>query len=350
MFARFTTKSIFLAVALAMSITASAQYKQINLVSTKGVSTPHKDPNLVNGWGMAYFPGSPFWISDNGTGVSTLYDQFGNINSLVVTIPPAPSMPFGPIGTPTGIIANPTQDFRVTENHVTGTSFFVFATLDGTISGWNPTVDLTHAIIAIDNSANHAVYTGLAFARTSRPQTLLFAADAANNIIDVYNGGFHFVRSFTDPSTPPGLSVYGIQNLNGKMYVTLASPVPFQGGAIDIFDTNGNLLKRLSTNGPGGPLEGAWGMAIAPANFGPFSNALLVGNVDDGHINAFDPNTGAFLGTMLNQHGQPIAIHGLWALNFGANNDVNGATNVLFFCAGPDNYARGLFGKIIFPQ
>ena len=350
MSARFSAKLVWILVlALATGTAAWAQYQQTNLVSTNGFNAPHKDPNLVNGWGIAYFPGSPFWVSDNFTGVSTLYDQFGNINPLVVTIPPAPSQPFGPIGSPAGIITNSTPDFVVSENNVSGPSFFLFATLDGTISGWNPTVDLTHAIIAVDNSATFALYTGLAFAKTST-QTLIYAADAVNNKIDVYDGGFRFVQSFTDPSPPAGLSVYGIQNLNGQLYVTLATPVPLQGGAIDVFDTSGNLLKRLTTNGTSGPLEGPWGMVIAPKNFGPLSNSLLVGNVDDGHINAFNPATGAFVGTMMNQKGQPISNPGLWGLVFGAGNSVNGDKNHLFFASGPDNYARGLFGTIIPPK
>jgi uncharacterized protein (TIGR03118 family) len=350
MYPRFSGKfALTLVLLVAASTSGWSQYQQVNLVSTKGISVPHKDPNLVNGWGMAYFSGSPFWVSDNLTGVSTLYDQFGNITPLVVTIPPAPSQPFGPIGTPTGIIANSTPDFVISKNDVSGPAFFLFDTEDGTISGWNPTVDPTNAVIAVDNSASAALYTGLAFAKT-KTQTLLYAADAVNNKIDVYDGGFRFVKSFTDPSPPAGLSVYQVQNLNGQIYVTLATPVPLQGGAIDVFDTSGNLLQRLTTNGTSGPLEGPWGMVIAPKNFGPLSNTLLVGNVDDGHINAFNPRTGAFEGTMMDQHGNPIAIGGLWALVFGAANSVNGNTNQLFFAAGPDNYARGLFGKIMPPK
>lgn len=347
MSARFPAKAVLL-VALALAAqSALAQYHQINLVSTFSDQTPHKDPNLVNGWGIAFFPGSPYWISDNLTGVSTLYDQSGNIIPLVVTIPPAPSQPFGPVGTPTGIIANPSSGFVVSKGGVSGPAAFVFATEDGTISGWSPAVDATNAVIAIDNSASFALYTGLTFAPNGT-HPLIYAADAVNNKIDVYNGSFHKVKSFGDPNAPAGLGVYGVQNINGQIYVTYASPVPFSGGAVSVFDTQGNFIKRLSTNGPTGPLQGAWGVALAPDNFGRFSNALLVGNVDNGHINAFDPNTGAFLGTMMDgATGRAIRIPGLWGLVFGTGNPVNGAKNDLFFTAGPNHYLRGLFGKII---
>jgi uncharacterized protein (TIGR03118 family) len=339
--------AMFLMLAFAASSTL-AQYREVNLVSTSSHTTPHNDPNLVNGWGVAFFPGAPFWVSDNVTGKSTLYDQFGNIIPLVVTIPPAPSQPFGPVGTPTGIIANPTQGFVVSENGVSGPAAFVFATLDGTISGWAPNVDLTNAIVAVDNSASFALYTGLAYAQTG-PHVLIYAADAVNNKVDMYNSNFKWIKSFSDPNPPAGLSVYGVQNINNQIYVTYASPVPFSGGAIDVFSVTGNFIKRLSTNGSAGPLQGAWGMAMSPSNFGPFSNALLVGNVDNGHINAFDPNSGEFLGSLKNTMGEDFHIGGLWGLAFGDGDPVTGSKNNLFFAAGPAGYTQGLFGKILPP-
>jgi uncharacterized protein (TIGR03118 family) len=349
MSARFLGKAaLLITLALAVHQSAVAQYQQINLVSTSSSKSVTKDPNLVNGWGIAFFPGSPYWISDNATGLSTLYDQFGNITPLVVTIPPAPSQPFGPVGTPTGIIANPTTGFVVSENGLSGPAAFVFATEDGTISGWAPTVDGTNAIIAVDNSAKGTLYTGLAFAQTGS-HVLLFAADAVGNKIDVYNSSFKFVKSFSDPNPPAGQSVYGVQNLKGQIYVTYASPVPLQGGAVDIFDTTGKFIKRLTTNGPGGVLNGPWGMVMSPSNFGPLSNALLVGNVDTGHVAAFDPNTGAFLGAMTDTKGNTIKITGLWGLTFGTGGLVSGSTNNLFFSSGPSNYSQGLFGKLTPP-
>jgi uncharacterized protein (TIGR03118 family) len=324
---------------------AFAQYNLFKLDSTSSPGSAANDPNLVNGWGLAFFPTSPFWVSDNGTGLSTLYDHSGTVLGLVVTIPPAAGKPFGPTGTPTGIIANPTAGFAVTKKGHTGPAAFIFDTLDGTISGWSPGVDITHAVIAVDNSASHAVYTGLAFANNAKG-AFLFAADAGNNKIDVYDSKFHLAMSFRDPATPSGLSVYGIQNIGGELYVTFGSLVPNRGGAIDVFNASGKLLRRLTTNGPGGHLEAPWGTALAPKDFGRFSNALLIGNVDDGHINAFDRKTGKFLGVLKFPNGNDIAIHGLWALQFGAGSPANGDKNQLFFTAGPDKYRKGLFGMI----
>jgi uncharacterized protein (TIGR03118 family) len=337
-----TVAVVFVAAANSQAL---AQYNLFQLDSTSSPGSAANDPNLVNGWGLAFFPTSPFWVSDNGTGLSTLYDHSGTILGLVVTIPPAPSKPLGPKGTPTGIIANPTPGFAVTQKGHSGAAAFIFDTLDGTISGWSPGVDVTHAIIAVDNSASHAVYTGLAFA-TNAKGSFLFAADAGNNKIDVFDGKFHRVMSFRDPATPSGLSAYGIQNIGGELYVTFGSLVPNQGGAVDVFSASGKLLRRLITNGPGGHLEAPWGAALAPKDFGHFSNALLIGNVDDGHINAFDRKTGTFLGALKFSNGKDIAIHGLWALQFGAGSPANGDKNQLFFTAGPDKYRKGLFGMI----
>lgn len=324
---------------------ALAQYVQFNLVSNEPRGSANVDPHLINGWGLAFFPTSPFWVSNNGSGTSTLYDHSGNAIPLVVTIPPAPSQPFGPQGTPTGIVTNGTGGFMVTENGISGPALFLFDTEDGTISGWSPSVDFANAVIAVDNSASFALYTGLAFAKNSTG-AFLYAADAVNNKIDMYDSNFQLVKSFTDPNPPAGLGVYGIQNVHGRLYVTLASPFPMQGGAIDLFNTDGKLLRRLTANGPEGPLQAPWGTALAPSNFGPLSDALLMGNVDDGHINAFDPKTGAFLGMMTRPNGVPVTIGGLWALQFGAGSPNNGNKNELFFTAGPAGYRKGLFGMI----
>jgi len=339
------TKKRYLSLALAgllLSIfpaAAHAQYNQYNLVSTA------QDPNLVNGWGLAFFPTGPFWVSDNGTGLSTLYDHSGSIQGLVVTIPTAPSQPFGPIGSPTGIVASSKGGFQVSANGSSGPSFFIYDTLDGTLSGWSPAVSFSNAILAVDNSASGAIYTGLTMA-TNENGTFLYAADAGNNKIDMFDSNFNLVSSFTDPATPPGMAVYGIQNVQGRLYVTLANIIPLQGGAVDVFNSEGKLLQRLTGNGPEGPLEGPWGIALAPSDFGTYSNALLVGDLDDGHINAYDPKTGVFLGQLMHPNGKAIAIKGLWALKFGAGNPANGDKNQLFFTAGPQNFKKGLFGMI----
>jgi uncharacterized protein (TIGR03118 family) len=333
---------------------ALAQYNQFNLVSTNLSSAPNHDPNLINAWGLAFFPTGPFWVSDAFAGVSTLYDHSGTPLNLVVTIPPS-SHPLAPIGLPTGIIANPTSDFVISKNGKSGPALFIFATLDGTISGWNPNVDLNNAIIVIDNSTKMpfpASYTGLAFGRNSSGQNVIFAADSgnslatANNEIDMYDGKFNLIGHFSDPQAPSNMTVYGIQKVNGQLYVTYAAFTFLAGGAIDVFSTNGKLLRRLTSNGPEGPLQAPWGTALAPGDFGTFSNALLFGNVEDGHILAFDRKTGNFLGTMTRPNGKKITIGGLWGLQFGAGNPANGDKNQLFFTAGPSAYLRGLFGMI----
>ena len=357
MFARWSGKTFLLALVLAIGTSAAAQYKQVNLVSTLSPSTPHPDANLVNPWGLTYLPGSPFWVSDAFAGVATLYDGSGNIIPLVVTVPPA-SHPLAPIGLPTGIVANPTADFVISENDNAGPALFIFATLDGTISGWNPSVDLNNAVIAVDNSGESpfpASYTGLAFGRNSKGHLVIYAADsggalnASNNRIDMYDSRFNLIGHFGDPDAPANMTVYGIQNINGELYVTYATFTFLGGGVVDVFDTDGNFLRRLTGNGPDGPLEAPWGLALAPADFGPLSNALLVGGVDDGHISAFDPSSGAFLGQLSRKKGKPIAISGLWGLKFGGGTPANGNTNELFFNAGTDGYSRGLFGKIVVP-
>jgi uncharacterized protein (TIGR03118 family) len=341
----FSVLPVLLAICFPILVTsfAAAQYAPIYLVANRVGATPfsfRRDPNLVNGWGLAFFPGSPFWVSDAGTGVATLYGRLGRIRPLVVTIPAAAG---GFFHGPTGIVANSTSDFAVQEGGNSGTALFIFATLDGTISGWNFGVDVTHAIIAVDYSAQHTAYTGLAIASTSSGN-FIYAADAFHNRIDMFDGTFHLVNSFTDPSIPSGFTAYGIQTIGGNLYVTFASTTGKPGGFVDIFDTSGNLIKTFAQ---GGTLNGPWGIALAPANFGQFSNDLLVGNNTDGRINAFDPSTGEFKGQLQNIRGEPVSISGLWALAFGGGSPANGNTNQLFFTGGPNGFADGSFGMII---
>ena len=327
------------------ALAATGGYQQINLTSNVPGMAHHTDPNLVNAWGAVFFPGSPFWLSDQGTGLSTLYDSHGVAQGLIVTIPAAPEEPSGTLGSPSGIAANSTAGFVVTENGVSGPGIFLYDTLDGTISGWNPTVDSTHAVIAVDNFSAHASYTGLAVARTQHGPRL-YAADAANDKVDVYDTRFRPLFAFTDPGAPKGTSVYGVHVVDGAIVVTFAS----QGnssGAVDLFDFGGRLIKRFASNGPGGTLDSPWGVAASGAHFGQFSNAILVGNEDNGRISAFNPKTGAFLGQLKDQNGNTIAIPGLWSLNFGAGGGASGNANELYFTAGPNGYADGLFGKFV---
>jgi uncharacterized protein (TIGR03118 family) len=332
------TLTICVGIALVLgSVPALAQYQLTNLVSNQVGAAKHTDPLLVNAWGLAYGPGSPFWIADNGSGWSTLYNGTGKAKSLKVVVP---SVVNGP-GSPTGIVFNGSSDFQIQG----WSTFFLFATLDGTISGWAPQADLNSAHIQVNNSAAGAVYTGLAI--SNKPSgNRLFAADVVNNKVDVYDGTFTWVTSFTDTTLPAGFTPFGIQDINGVVYVAFASATGGGGGFIDAFDESGNLLKQLVH---GGHLNQPWGIAIAPPNFGPLSNALLVSNnTNQGMINAYNPATGQFVGTVKDINGKPIVIDQLWGIEFGGGTANDGRKNELFFTAGPSNNLAGTFGSISF--
>ena len=333
-------------------------YVQTNLVSDIVGAPPQiTDGDLVNPWGLVHGPATPWWVADNGAGVSTLY----NTQSvpavkvpLTVTIPVPEGSPAGTTAAPTGVIFNGNGGFNVSENGTSFSSLFIFDTEDGTISGWNLNFsDRTHAILAVDRSnvGKGAVYKGLAIGSNSSG-TFIFATNFRFGTIEMFDSNFKLVRSFTDHRLPQSYAPFGIQNIGGNLYVTFAKrdatkhdDVAGPGhGFVDVFDTNGNLISRLISRGS---LNSPWGLALAPANFGTFSNDLLVGNFGDGHINVFDPNTGAALGSLQDSTGVPIQIDGLWSLQFG-NGAAAGATNELFFTAGIDAEAHGLFGDIQF--
>jgi uncharacterized protein (TIGR03118 family) len=335
---------------------AQAQYQRTDLVSNQAGAAPLQDQHLVNGWGLVSLPTSPYWVSDNGSGFSTLYTAAGAQVPLFVSIPAAPSVPAGTLGTPTGVVGNISpnpNDFTITENNKSGAAVFVFAALDGTISAWNPTVDptnpTTHVSVATLTPANRssagAVYTGLAIAVNDSKQAFLYAADdSPNRRIDMFDSSFNFVKSFSDPDIPQNFTPYGIQAINGRIWVTYTALNKAQGGFVDVFDTAGGLVKHFAVHGP---LHSPWGIAQAPANFGPMSNAILISNnISRGRINAFNPKTGKFLGPLRDASGQPIEIDQLWAIQFGQGAAANGPANQLFFTAGPSNYANGLFGTI----
>jgi uncharacterized protein (TIGR03118 family) len=341
---------------IALSIFTASQsyatrYEQTNLVSDIPGLAANTDPNLKNPWGIASSATSPFWVSDNGTGLATLYDGSGTPRSLVVTIPPAPGG-VGP-GTPTGVVFNGSSDFEVAP---TAPARFIFATEAGTIAGWAPSTGTT-AVTKVDNSAAGAVYKGLAIGNNGSGN-LLYAANFGSNAINVFNGIYtptSLPGSFVDPNLPAGFAPFNIQNLGGTLYVTYAKVDPADAeedlagpgnGFVDRFDTNGNLLNRLISHGP---LNSPWGLAIAPAGFGFFSNDLLVGNFGDGRINAFDPITGAFLGTLIGPNGHPLVIDGLWGLRVG-NGGNGGNPNTVYFTAGINDENDGLFGSIAAPD
>ncbi len=293
----------------------------------------------------------------------------------MVTIPPPAGSPAGTIAAPTGNIFNPvnetnTDDFVIHSNGKSGPSVYLFSTEDGTISGWNPNVDATHAILEVDRSQvredgfTGAVYKGLAFG-SSNAREFIYATDFRAGKVDMFDANFNLVRSFTDQALatdcpiagPPAqcFAPFGIQNINGNLFVTFAlqnaqhhDDVGGPGnGFVDIFDTEGHLIRRLASHGT---LNSPWGLALAPDDFGQFSNDLLVGNFGEGTtnagtINAFDPNTGNFEGQLRDKSGNIITINGLWGLAFG-NGGLAGRTNELFFAAGINGEADGLFGKI----
>ena len=330
--------SIIATLLAVMCSTALAQYQLTNLVSNQSGQALHQDQLLVNAWGLVHAPGSPWWISDNGSGWSTLYNSTGVARSLQVVVPAAKK---GATGSPTGIVFNGSAEFNVQG----WPSIFMFATLDGTISGWAPQSNPNQAIIAVNNSDSGASYTALAI--TSRPTgNLIYAADTANNKVDVYDGKFNHVKSFTDRAVPTGFSVFGIRDLDGLLYVSYVRTNGGDGGFIDIYSESGVFLKTLAH---GAPLNQPWGFAVAPSGFGSLSNTLLVSNnTNSGTINAFNAITGAFVGTVRDTTGKVIEIDQLWGIDFGDGKSNNGAANELFFTAGPDNNINGTFGSIVF--
>lgn len=333
----------------------SWSYQPTNLVSNIPGLATFTDPNLVNPWGITLGPSTPFWVSDNEAGVSTLYagtgQPFPPAAPLVVTIPTATNSA-ELHGTPTGVVFNPTTGFVVQQGNNSGPSRFIFATEDGTIAGWNSQVNSTVAIRVVDNSAAGAVYKGLALANTAAGPRL-YAANFRAGTIDVFDQAFQPVRvqeAFVDRHAPSRFAPFNVAVINGLLYVTYTQQdedkeddVPGVGkGFINVFDLKGHFLRRFAQSGR---LNSPWGMTLAPADFGRFSKALLVGNFGDGHILAFDPNTGSFLGQLSDAKGQALAIEGLWGLAFG-NGNVAGPTNRLFFTAGINDEADGLFGSI----
>jgi uncharacterized protein (TIGR03118 family) len=337
---RIATFALALGLALMFaSSAAEAQYQLTNLVSNQVGQASHTDPLLVNAWGLTYFPTGPFWVSDNGSGWSTLYTSTGVKEGLEVSIPAASGK--GP-GQPTGIVFNGSQS---NEFQVQGwQAFFIFATLDGTISGWAPQANPNAAIIAVNNSGTGAIYTGLAITNHASGN-FLFAADNWNNKVDVYDANFNWVNSFTDPTIPAGFAPFGIQDIGGLVFVSFASQAGGSGGFVDIFSEAGVFLKQVAH---GWPLNQPWGFAAAPKNFGTLSNTLLVSNNVNktSTINAFDALTGQFVGTVTDVNGKDIEIDQLWGIKFGGGTASNGAVNKLFFTAGPNNNLAGTFGAI----
>ena len=380
----------------------SATVVQTNLVSDLPGVAQVLDPNLVNPWGISESGGSPFWISDNNAGVSTLYNVPGanntpvSINPLVVSIP-TPGDPLGASGAPTGTVFNSdggaAGGFMLSGvdkngNPITAPAVFLFATEDGTLVGWNPAVNPkgfdpakagTYAIIAVDNSGNNftepdptkqtgAVYKGLSIASSLSPifagdpssTTVLYAANFRSGNVEVYDSNFKLVTTlpmgaFSDPNLPNGYAPFNVQVLDGKVYVTYAlqdaakhDDVGGKGhGFIDVFNLDGTPglpggKERLVSRGT---LDSPWGLAIAPPSFGNVANDLLVGNFKIGFIDIYNPATGQFEGLLNDPNGEPINIDHLWALKVG-NGGAGGDANTVYFTAGLDNEMHGLFGSL----
>lgn len=344
------------------------QYMQTDLVSnTSAMSPPVPDTNLVNAWGLSRSSGSPWWVSDNGTGFSTLYSvnaagTSASIVPKVVTIPSGnPSV--NAIGTPTGTIYNGgSLDFLLGPS---APAFFLFATLDGTISGWNPnypSAGSTTATIKVNQSGKSS-FTGLAVAQVDKhgtSATYLYVADFYQGRVEVFDTSFNPVQmsweSFRDDDDWrwEGYAPFSIWNIGGNLYVGYAkqsSSKLYQVfgpglGFVDVFSPSGRLLQRLEH---GDWFNAPWGLALAPSDFGLFSHDVLVGQFGSGEILAFDPVTGRFKGNLLDTSNNPITIDGLWAISFG-NNSSAGPATALFFTAGPNAGSNGLFGNIMAKQ
>jgi len=360
----------------------AGSYEQVNLVSDISGIARFPDANLVNSWGITYGPTSPFWIADNNAGVSTIYNQDGVAASLVVKIPlpdgtcppnPTPQNPNPTLAAPTGIVFNGNaSSFLVAAGKP---ARFIFDTEDGTISAWNSG---TCAVLVANNSQNAvdgtlngkstgltlgAVYKGLAIGNNGSGD-VIYATNFRDGVVEIYDAQFHFIGFFTDPNiTPdaasPGFAPFGIQNINGLLYVTFAmqnsarhDDVAGAGsGFVDVFNLNGVFQHTFAS---GGVLNSPWGLALAPDGFGRFSDHLLIGNFGDGRINAFDFHRRHSDGPLKNDRGEAIFIGGLWGLKFGGGGKnattsalVNGLPNELFFTAGIGDEGHGLFGKII---
>jgi uncharacterized protein (TIGR03118 family) len=330
------------------------------------------DPNLLNPWGVGESATSPFWVSDNNAGKSTLYNTQGAPQARIVSIP-APGDPLGSSGAPTGLVFNTAQSkqaFNISGVNSAGVpttapAVFLFATEDGTIVGWNPDVNPAgfqtgtsgmHGIIAVDNSSvthpasGGAVYKGLAIATNGKGATFLYATDFRGGKVDIFDPTFATVASFTDPELPRHYAPFNVVAIGDELFVTFAvqndakhDDVAGEGhGIVDVFEPDGEMRQRFAQHGQ---LNSPWGAALAPRDFGELGGAVLIGNFGNGHINAFDPDSGRFLGKVRDPKGKLILIDGLWTIMFG-NGGNGGATGTLYFTAGPNGEQDGLFGSL----
>ena len=326
------------------SASAQQKFSQTNLVSDIGGLALYTDPNLVNPWGLVPGTSGVFWSANNESGTSTLYNADGSIRPLVVTIPG---------GKATGVVATLPADssFWIPSGKSMGRAVFIFVTQNGTVAAWNPSVNMTTAIQVAATAG--AVYTGAALGGTNS-QPLLYAADFANQRIDIYNRDFTQVStpgSFMDPGLPSGYSPFNITAVDDRLYISYAQIDPsthdeMKGaglGFVSVFDPSGNFVRRFASNGA---LNAPWAIVRAPSGFGDFGGSLLVGNFGDGRINAFNFATGAFQATLEDTAGYALELDGLWGLNFGLPVSGAGVAQHLYFNAGIQDEAHGLFGYL----
>jgi uncharacterized protein (TIGR03118 family) len=311
-----------------------SSFKVIKLLGSKGAGAKKKDAEMSNAWGIAFIAGDPFWIDDEGSGVSELVDGKGKIFKSLpfVTIPSATTG----MGKPTGIVANTTGQFAIPGG---SSAFFIFATDDGTIAGWNSGASAT----TIVNNSGTESYTGLALASNGSDNMLYAANHNTPGSIDTFDSDFAPVTTtggFSDPSLPAGLTPYNITALGNDLFVAYSDGREAVG-QVDEFDSEGNLIMTFTD----ASLNEPWGLALAPSKFGSFSNDLLVGNLGDGTISVFNPTNGEFLGQLVANNSKPIVIQGLWGLIDGTG-AMNATADAVYFTAGPSGYAGGLFGEI----
>jgi len=327
----------------------STSYIATDLVSDQPGVAPIVDPHLINGWGIGLNPaGGAFWVSAEGADVSNLYA--GDVGgSPLSKVPLEVDIPGGE---PTGQVFNGTSDFVITNGTDSAPALFIFVSPSGAVTGWSPVVPPATSAQTAFQATDDAIYLGVTLANNGSGN-FLYLADFHNAEVDVLDADFNLVNlagSFTDPNLPAGFAPFNVAAIGGKLYVSYAkqdadAEEEVTGphlGVVNVFDLNGNFVERLIT---GGKLNAPWGMVVAPGGFGEFSHDLLVGNFGDGRINAYDPDTGDFKGTLGQSPTHPIEIEGLWGLTFG-NGVSAGDAKTLYYAAGPDDETHGLFGKI----
>lgn len=331
-------KNVFLLhVFLLSSLQAPLWAKQSNryivnpLVSNQSGVAFQTDPHLINPWGLVFDSSGNLVVADNGSNLSTSYTPNGIIRGFIINV----------LTKPTGLVRNHSDDDFLLGNKP---SKYIYSTLTGMILAFNKEIDPLNALIMVNRASLNTVYTGVTIAE-HEGKTFLYAADFHNRKIDVFNDEFTFIKSFNDLSIPAAFSPFNIQNINNQLFVTYAMQLPpanvqtlaaSGAGYVVVFKSSGEVIKALISNSV---LNAPWGLTLAPSSFGKFSGALLVGNFGDGHINAFNPCSGKFLGQLDDLNGNPITINGLWSLKFNHS-------NILYFTSGPNNETNGLIGAI----